>query len=805
MKKIFTSLILMAFAIQMNGQSYSYLGTFNSLGVPNYLVTSDVIPVNLLNSIAASLPEYFPVPTYHPSYIATGTNSNIVMQSGGNVWVTFVDEGAGYRNVLGYYTYPTNNPPTSIPSKSNLKIVFPNVSKVNSGGGLVTGNKVFLGHFNAGTTISWFLISDGYRNDAVTEGNWRLFSNSNFNPESNPLLKYHNVLLYDTTYNKVILGFEDIRRDNGGCDNDFNDAIFYVSSTPDSAILTVGMNKTTNPTPEVTTGNNGGLESNGNLSQLISKRYYERQNTQTLETKTQQMNADDNIKNKNGNLQAYIPTLSSLGYTSFVSTPADLLGVTNAIDILSVDYYDSTDKREAVILMTETENKVYNHTKSICDRLKNASITKIEEKQIAGINFITYSMLQNEGELEYVTCFSLSNQNEIYTIHNQWLTGQYPQKNQFINFQVWAKMPHVNQYIVEQILTKIGETKTYNVDTTAKNTPEVYFKRGTINEQNIDFEIVNNSQNTAATIVFNYTVSEQDQRHALSYPISLLPNAISTISIPFDGLFDADISIEVNNVSVDEMYLADGAWGADFPPTSTSIDNFTIRANGIKKSEGVYPLQRSADLKATVSDYLTLYKMLRPSNLPVNLTEYEYLNFTYTSSNNMWLRLNKKSISSWAKQSKCQVLASDTTMSISIPLTFFKNELGVSIVTDDLLSLSYTISTNKSTLSNISVKNVSFSKEPQHRVYELSSNLVIYPNPATSKQSLSISFNAELSENGLIELISMDGKKVYSISIIASKGINNTNVQLPQNIATGVYILQLKMSNKIEKTTISIQ
>jgi hypothetical protein len=603
----------------------------------------------------------------------------------------------------------------------------------------------------------------------------------------------------------VILGFEDIRRDNGGCDNDFNDAIFYVSSTPDSAILTVGMNKTTNPTPEVTTGNNGGLESNGNLSQLISKRYYERQNTQTLETKTQQMNADDNIKNKNGNLQAYIPTLSSLGYTSFVSTPADLLGVTNAIDILSVDYYDSTDKREAVILMTETENKVYNHTKSICDRLKNASITKIEEMQIAGINFVTYSMLQNEGELEYVTCFSLSNQNEIYTIHNQWLIGQYPQKNQFINFQVWAKMPHVNQYIVEQILAKIGETKTYNVDTTAKNTPEVYFKRGTINEQNIDFEIVNYSQNTAATIVFNYTVSEQDQRHSLSYPISLLPNAISTISIPFDGLFDADISIEINNVSVDEMYLADGAWGADFPPTSTSIDNFTISADVIKKAEGTYPVQRSAELQATVSDYLTLYKMLRPSNLPVNLTEYEYLNFTYTSSNNMWLRLNKKSISSWAKQSKCQVLASDTTMSISIPLTFFKNELGASIVTDDLLSLSYTISTNKSTLSNISVKNVSFSKEPQHRVYELSSNLVVYPNPATSKQSLSISFNAELSENGLIELISMEGKKVYSISIVASKGINNTNVQLPQNIATGVYILQLKMSNKIEKTTISIQ
>jgi hypothetical protein len=38
-----------------------------------------------------------------------------------DVWVTFVSEGAGYRNVLGFYTY-TGTAPTTRPADSNVTI-----------------------------------------------------------------------------------------------------------------------------------------------------------------------------------------------------------------------------------------------------------------------------------------------------------------------------------------------------------------------------------------------------------------------------------------------------------------------------------------------------------------------------------------------------------------------------------------------------------------------------------------------------------------------------------------------------------
>ena len=44
-----------------------YLGTFNSQGVPNYLVSpNDPVDAVLLNDLNATLPEFQPVPTYHP-------------------------------------------------------------------------------------------------------------------------------------------------------------------------------------------------------------------------------------------------------------------------------------------------------------------------------------------------------------------------------------------------------------------------------------------------------------------------------------------------------------------------------------------------------------------------------------------------------------------------------------------------------------------------------------------------------------------------------------------------------------------
>ena len=162
-----------------------------------------------------------------------------------------------------------------------------------AGGGLNTGDKVHLGRFPAGTGIGWVLLANAWSpsSQSVGSGQWQLFSNPDFNPESDPNLQHHNVLLNDSANDRIILGFEDIRRDYGSCDNDFNDAIFYVTANPYTAIQTENFAEVTTGTG-VTSANNGGLESNGDLASLIAQRNFERKKSGHIVSKAIQPSFD---------------------------------------------------------------------------------------------------------------------------------------------------------------------------------------------------------------------------------------------------------------------------------------------------------------------------------------------------------------------------------------------------------------------------------------------------------------------------------------------------------------------------------
>jgi LruC domain-containing protein len=219
--------------------TFSYLGTYSNTGRPNYLVSpNDVVSQEVLEVINASLPENQPVPTYHPEYLDNDLVSTVNLVEDAEVWVTFVHEGAGYRNALGYYTYPTETPPATVDDIESLKIVFPNTSYQGSGGSLVTGNKVYLGSFTAGTSVGWFLVPDGWNSTTklVDVKPGIKFADKNLNTFTQAQYRQHVALLYDQSLQKLILGMEDIDRPGG--DNDFNDAIFYVSANPFTAIET---------------------------------------------------------------------------------------------------------------------------------------------------------------------------------------------------------------------------------------------------------------------------------------------------------------------------------------------------------------------------------------------------------------------------------------------------------------------------------------------------------------------------------------------------------------------------------------
>lgn len=216
-------------------------------GVPTNLISPrDIINNTMLEFINASLPEQKPVPVNHPDYLNPNANIDIQITALADVWVTFVHEGAGFKNTLGYYVFDTNNPPTSLNDIDTITYLFPNTSFINSGGGLRSGDKVLVGRFPAGKSIGWVLLSNAWSGTGVNSNAQKFFSNKVLNPES-AAYKQHHVLLYDDINKLFLIGFEDQYRENGASDNDFNDLVYYVTSNPVTAINTQGVNPIDQP------------------------------------------------------------------------------------------------------------------------------------------------------------------------------------------------------------------------------------------------------------------------------------------------------------------------------------------------------------------------------------------------------------------------------------------------------------------------------------------------------------------------------------------------------------------------------
>jgi len=238
---------------------YYVLGTWDGSGKPSYLWNpNDVITNDLLADIDASLPERIKLTESHPEYLTSNDEGSIVLIEDAEVWVTFVHEGAGFLNTLGYYTHANDVKPANAADIKDKTLIFPNFSLKNQGGNLSPGNKVQLLYldkttntystvFPAGTTVAWFLISNGYSGNKLGSGYFTYYSDKRFNPEINVDKKKHNVILKDNARKLLLIGFEDLHREQNS-DEDFNDGVFYTTVTPYTAVRSENIKAIDTPT-----------------------------------------------------------------------------------------------------------------------------------------------------------------------------------------------------------------------------------------------------------------------------------------------------------------------------------------------------------------------------------------------------------------------------------------------------------------------------------------------------------------------------------------------------------------------------
>lgn len=288
--------LLCGYAVQSGMINWLYFGTpstssgltydVNNNGKPTITEFTSVLPSGLptmpsdmANRVATLLPEGRALATNSAVSIPSTDEQNIItFTQPSKVWVTFISEGAAYKNSLGWFKYTVGSKPTSTAQVSE-GIFFPNASMpdgMNPGDAdldkfsSTRQNTVYLGQFSATDALGFVLASNGYQSNGRYLNNARVpgvnqwqnsgaifYSLSSLNPDVSDTVYHgaHTVLLRDlgvadaNNYQRFVMGFEDINHQWGG-DHDFNDVVFAIHVVPVAA-----PNSTTSPTNNYTSSN----------------------------------------------------------------------------------------------------------------------------------------------------------------------------------------------------------------------------------------------------------------------------------------------------------------------------------------------------------------------------------------------------------------------------------------------------------------------------------------------------------------------------------------------------------------------
>lgn len=676
MKKQYLLLLFLICFKTSIGQNFNYLGTYSSNGTPNYLESpGDVVSVSTLELIDSSIPETFRVPVYNPHYISSGYDTDLLLNAESEVFVTFISEGAGFRNVLGYYTYDAANPPSIPPADEDIVIIFPNASALGSGGGLRTGDKVSLGTFPAGTGIGWVLLSNGWNGSQVGYGYWRLFSNPAFNPESDPLLRQHNVLISDAENEIVILGFEDINREASWCDHDFNDAVFYVTASDFANIATQNViNSATSS--NVYSSNAGGFESNGNLAGLMAKRSIDKvKNTKRADSKNKQKKYNRSLF-RSEDLGSYFPETGLNPHeTPYIATSLDLVNYANALDVFSVDYY-AGDKRVSAGLVTTTEGIIYDHGKTTCDRLNNSELLDVRTVILNGHKLIFSILKRDNGNTEYAISFSVREGEGKSELYSLWNINSYPTGN-YKNFQVWGESMSQVSHLTNFIIDKIAAEKVLVPADIEPTLPEVFVKSAYYHNQELHMEIINKSGVRSADIAASLKRTEQGDFENFETTVALSGEWNDHISVKTGYLFDVGLSFKGAGSDLnDALYLADGPWGVDYDESLVSVDQFIVheQIEELETNEELYQFERAVSMSGTSNGIVNLFRTLKPGDLTMNIESFETITFSMKNNVPIEVALVPADLQNWDERFVYTLSASEVMTSHELSLADFTSK-----------------------------------------------------------------------------------------------------------------------------------
>jgi hypothetical protein len=768
------------------------LGTWKTDGTPNYLITPrDVLDSGFLRRVNTTLPEYRAVPIYQPRLLSDTVPEVLDIKCATDVWITFVHEGASYTNMLGFFTF-TGNPPAVAPDSNQITLIFPNASLSGFGGGLLPGDKVFLGSFPVGTKIGFVLLANGWKNNRPTWGLGPVYSVSAYNTRiADSSQRRQTVMLRDDSTDRFVFGFEDILRPGG--DKDFNDLLFFATLNPKKCAEDVRIPTLINGGTVVYSGNTGGIESHS-LGDIIGKRNYkkakENRGGEINYNATPKVRIPETQLNTTGaklTLADMMPKqMLDPGYEVYNTSPFDLTGFTNAKEVLSFDF-TLNQQAKAVAFATRTTKEVYNHTKPICDRLRGAQLLNAEVFTLEGLEFVRYTLLQEKGNLEYATSFSVGRRGgrNSFSFQSRWMTKDYEFDDEMYNFQLWAVAPHLVIDMALDILQKLrNEMPVETIGVKAK-VPDAYIKAGQREGSKLLLTMQNLTLITTGYFELDEKINEQATITTRKIPFNINGLGKSILEIPIQDAYEADIRMYLNGELEDMVYTSDGNWDLDYNRAQTTIKQFKVTNQPSRTYKDEYPLFRDILIEGTTSSYVTAYKFLRGGGAAVNLSAYKALRFNASGGNKVTITLIKEGIRDWKDQYQISFNLSKENKEYLLALSdFTSTRFTQPIDLSDVTSVVFSFEVSTNTTIQQEIKQAGFVKTDVAYLRSLEAKQVtVFPNPAIDR--IQVVFKSPIAENITLRLVEpATGRIITQMAQNAVEGENRLSMNLP--IASGL-------------------
>lgn len=557
----------------------------------------------------------------------------------------------------------------------------------------------------------------------------------------------------------------------------------------------------------VETGGNGGLESKS-LGDAVGKRIFNKAvNSLQGAVDYSKLNTIHYATNKVMgvgtalSLAEILPKqISGSNYKVFTTTPMDIPSITNAQDVLSIDY-TFNNQAKAVAFGTKTKGEVYDHTKAICDRLKGSELMNVEKIVVNGVSLVRFDLKNPKGQMEYTFSFAIGAKTgrQNYTIQSNWLNKDYIPDEVMYNIQLWAELPSMVESMAADIISRLNASLPVTEVLGNHDLPKTFITSGKRESENIALEITNTTAGVSGYFEVLEKANEQSENLVTKQiPFTVTTSGKASVKVPASDTYESTINMYLNGVLQDQVFMSDGNWAVNVNSATSSIKSFKVSndAKRVVDNQDDFLLFRNVQVEAVTPDYISVYKLLKGGGTAQDLTGFKSLVFTASSSGlTMNIILVKAGVTNWTDQYSLTVPLSSEKKEYQLNLDdFVAGSSKTKINPNDITTVIFALESHSGKLETISadIRNTAFSKTDFAYLQSLNSMEVnTYPNP--SKGRFNVSFKSSKAQSLVLTVRDAStGTPLFAQNVQAQVGNNTIPVTIPHQGNISSYMLTVE-------------